>query len=200
MNDNASAERAIFELVRLERFARDQGDWRRLVDSYWQDATITVTWFKGGPADFAEESRKLYERGGRGKHTIDPIWARVNGGRGLVESVGQILIRMPIAGIECDITSWCRFYSRVRLGPRGWRLQTFDGIYVKDRLDPVLLNQSKLELDWALLARLRPSYRFLSYLAHTQPGHTTDQRLPGDDRPDLVRTFYSDAEDWLLAA
>jgi len=61
MNDNASAERAIFELVRLERFARDQGDWRRLVDSYWQDATITVTWFKGGPADFAEESRKLYD-------------------------------------------------------------------------------------------------------------------------------------------
>ena len=107
---------------------------------------------------------------------------------------------MPIAGIECDITSWCRFYSRVRLGPRGWRLQTFDGIYVKDRLDPVLLNQSKLELDWALLARLRPSYRFLSYLAHTQPGHTTDQGLPGDDRPDLVRAFYDDAEDWLLAA
>jgi len=156
MNDNASAERAIFELVRLERFARDQGDWPRLVDSYWQDATITVTWFKGGPADFAEESRKLYERGGRGKHTIDPIWARINGGRGLVESAGQILIRMPIAGIECDITSWCRFYSRVRLGPRGWRLQTFDGIYVKDRLDPVLLNQSKLELDWALLAPAAP--------------------------------------------
>jgi hypothetical protein len=199
MYGHRSEQYDLFELVRLERFARDQGDWSALVDSYWPTAVITTTWFRGSASDFAGESRKLYERGGRGKHTIDPVWARTQGDRALVESLGQILIRMPIAGVECDLTSWCRFFSRVRRGPHGWRLLSFDGIYVKDRLDPVLPNQPHPNLDWELLGRLRASYRFLSYLAHSQPGHSTDQELPGDDRPDLVQKFYREAEDWLSA-
>ena len=82
----------------------------------------------------------------------------------------------------------------MRRGPDGWRLLSFEGSHVKDRLDPVLPNQPNPDLDWELLGRLRVSYRFLTYLSHTRPDHSTDQELPGDDRPDLLQTFYRAAE------
>jgi hypothetical protein len=185
----------IAELARRERFARDTADWDTLEDCFWPDALIRTTWFKGSAADFIAGSRKMRAGGMISKHEISPAVIRIVGDRALVESNGQIIVRMMFKGVECDAHSWTRFFSRVQRKDGVWRLQSWDSIYVKDRLDPV---------DWAAppvidrekLAQCRPAYRHFHYTIIEDGGHCNDD-LPGDDRPELVREFYSDAERWL---
>ena len=189
-------EQAIFALVKRERLARDTGRWDELAGCYWPQATVRVTWFTGSPRDFADASRRQYESGkGQGIHIISPVWARIDGDRALVESLGTILTRTEFEGVLVDVTTWCRFFSRVRRGEAGWLLESFDGIYMKDRIDPVN-PAARLELEPARLAAGRASYRHQAYLADFH-GYPRNNELPGDDRRDLVAAFYAQAETWL---
>jgi hypothetical protein len=189
-------ERELFALVSRERLARDTADWDTLADLYWPDSTVRVTWFEGSAAQFIEVSRDQAQRGrGRGIHVITPVRSEVDGDRALVESRGQILIRPRLDGVECDVTSWCRFFSRVERREGVWRLVTFDSIYGKDRIDTVLPGVA-LELDAGVLGAGRASYRHLRYL-NLQAGYTVSDDLPGDDLPETVAGFYADAAEWL---
>jgi hypothetical protein len=184
-------ERELFDLVKRERLARDTGDLGTLAALYWADSVVHVTWFEGSIGEFIEVSRDQHQRGrGRGIHLINPVWSEVEGGRAVVESQGQIHIRPRVSDIECDVVSWCRFFSRLERRDGQWRLRTFDSIYGKDRIDPVLPDAA-LHLDAELLTAARPSYRHLTYL-NRQAGYTVPEDLPGDDRPDLVEAFYAE--------
>lgn len=59
----------IYELVRLERFWRDQREWRRLADMYVAESQVCTTWFLGTGQEFAEASRELYENAARAPST-----------------------------------------------------------------------------------------------------------------------------------
>ncbi|HEX4033576.1 MAG TPA: nuclear transport factor 2 family protein [Solirubrobacteraceae bacterium] len=199
MDEHALAElldrEAIFELVKLERHWRDQGDWEKLAAAYVEDSWIRTTWFEGNGRDFAEASRVMAERGRHSKHPISPIWARVNGDRGLVESNAEIQNRGVIEGIEIDTVQFCRFFSRVRRTDAGWRLVSFEGIYTKDTITATNPADS-LPLDWDALRELRPSYRVWAYLMMLR-GYEVSQEKIGDDRPDLLSEFYANADHWL---
>lgn len=191
-------EREIFSIVKRERMARDTASWAELESLYWSDSRVRVTWFEGTIAEFIAMSTERGKRNGTGVHAINPVRLRVNGDRALVESQGQILIRPRIDGVECDVTSWCRFFSRVERREGEWRLSTFDSIYVKDRIDPVAPD-AVLLLESAILAEGRRSYRHLTYL-NLKSGYQVPDDLPGDDRPELVEALYAEAERWLRAA
>jgi hypothetical protein len=192
-------EQEIFRLVRRERLARDTGRWDELAGCYVADSTVRVTWFTGTAVDFAAASRAQYETGkGQGIHIISPVWAKVNGVRALVESLGTILTRVEFDGVLVDVTTWTRFFSRVRREDGRWLLVTFDGIYMKDRIDPVD-PEGTLHLDPARLAAGRASYRHQAYMADFH-GYPRNNELPGDDRRDLVQAFYDEAEAWLAGA
>ncbi|MDR1236837.1 MAG: nuclear transport factor 2 family protein [Propionibacteriaceae bacterium] len=188
-------ESELFSIVRQERLARDRGDWDTLESLYWPDATVQVTWFAGTSAEFVAMSRAR-ARVGNGMHSIDPARCVVSGNRALVESPGQILLRPRLHGVECDLTSWCRFFATLERRAGQWRMASFDSIYVKDRIDPVAAPLPALDAD--LLAQGRPSYRHLAYL-NRQSGYTVPDDLPGVDRPDLVAACYADAEAWVAA-
>ena len=190
-------EHDLFALVQQERFARDLGDWETLGNSYWSDSLVRVTWFEGTADEFVKVSAERKARGGGGFHTLTPVKATVHGDRATVESRGQILIRPRVDGVEVDVTSWCRFFSRIERRNGEWRLVTFDSIYVKDRMDPVLPGES-LQLDPSILGSARRSYRYLTYL-NRKGGYPVSDELPGDDRPELVAQFYADAESWMRA-
>ncbi len=194
---DADTERELFALVAQERLARDTRDWDLLSASYWPDSVVRVTWFTGTAAEFVEASRERAKRGG-GFHVITPVRAAVNGDRAVVESRGEIHIRPRLHDVQCDVVSWGRFYSRAERRGGVWRLLTFDSIYGKDRVDPVD-PAAKLELDAAILASARDSYRHLSYL-NLHAGYPVPDDLPGDDRPDLTGAFITDAQQWLQAA
>ena len=98
-------------------------------------------------------------------------------------------------GVECDAVNWCRFFSRAERRDGQWRLLTFDAIYGKDRIDPVLPD-ADLRIDPGELAAARASYRYFTYL-NQRSGHAVPDDLPGDDRPDLVEHFHAEARAWL---
>jgi SnoaL-like domain len=186
---------AIFELVRLERFWRDKGDWDRLAEAYVEDSWVRTTWFEGTGREFAEASRVMAERGRHSRHPIVPIWARIAGDRALVESSAEIQNRGLLDGVEVDTVQYCRFFSRVRRTGAGWRLVSFEGIYTKDTITPVNPGET-VALDWDVLGTLRPSYRIWAYMMGLR-GYQVSQEKIGDDRPDLLRAFYAHAEHWL---
>jgi SnoaL-like domain len=186
----------IHELVRLERFWRDQREWAKLADCYVEDSQVCTTWFLGTGREFAAASQEMFEkRGSRGKHMIWPAHVRINGDRAISESPGTIYSRSVFGGVEVDMMNYARFHSLVVRTERGWRLKTFTGIYQKDTLTAVNPTE-KLPVDWEEIKRFRPDYRFLCYTM-MQRGYQVSQELPGDARLDIVQAFYAKADRWL---
>ena len=188
---------AICDLLRLERFWRDQGEWQKLADCYMEDARVRTTWFEGTAADFVGSSREMAQRGRHSKHMITPTDVRIRGDRALAESLGEIHNRSTLDGVEVDMVMYCRFFSRLRRTGAGWRLASFEGIYQRDTIQPVNPGD-RLALDWEALRRFRPSYRIWSY-ALSRQGYDVPQDRIGDDRTDLLRSFYQAEERWLDA-
>ena len=188
-------KQAIAELVRLERFWRDSGNWEKLAACYTEDSRVKTTWFEGTGQEFTDASQLMAERGRQGTHPITPVRIQVNGDRALVESMAEIHTRWTIDGVELNLVMECRFFSRVRRTPDGWRLVTFDGIYHYDTITPVNPADT-LPVDWVELRGLRPSYRSLAW-ALGKSGYPVGPDELGDDRPDLLEPFYRAAEDWL---
>ncbi|HEX4112938.1 MAG TPA: nuclear transport factor 2 family protein [Stellaceae bacterium] len=186
----------IYELVRLERFWRDQREWQRLADCYIAESQVCTTWFLGTGRQFAEASRVLYEqRGSRAKHMIWPAYCRVNGDRAICESPGTIYSRNLFGGVEVDMMNHARFHSLLVRTREGWRLKSFMGIYMKDTMTAVN-PEEKLPVDWNEIKKFRPDYRFLCY-SMMQRGYTVSQELPGDARPDITQAYYVKADRWL---
>jgi SnoaL-like domain len=192
---DAALELGLFSLVKRERLARDTGDFETLESLYWPESLVRVTWFEGTISEFIEVSRERQRGRGSGFHVINPVWSEVDGDRALVESQGEIHVRPHIDGVECDVVSWGRFFSRVERRGVEWRLLTFDSIYKKDRIDPVSPG-AVLHLDHERLASARSSYRHLTYL-NRDAAYTVPDDLPGDDQPELVEAFYRKARGWL---
>lgn len=186
---------SIFDLVRLERFWRDQCEWERLLAAYTEPSLVRVSWFEGSAREFVEGSRKMHERGGHSRHVILPTYLRTEGDRAVSESVGQVHIRSKLEGIEYDLIAYCRFLSRVVRTAGGWRFSTFEAIYDHDVIAPVNPSE-RLAIDTKKLGAMRPSYRFLAYTL-ASGGYQVNSELPGDDRPELVKPLYQAADRWL---
>lgn len=188
----------LFALARAERLARDTNDWEGLAAAYWPGSRVRVTWFDGSIEEFVDASRASMHPGRvRGFHSIAPERAELSesGDRALVESRGQVLLRPTVEGVECDLTSWCRFVAGLERRDGEWRMAWFDNIYVKDRIDPTGPG-ARVEVDAELLASARVSYRWLTY-TNERRGIRVPDDLPGDDRDDLVEALWSDARRWL---
>lgn len=186
---------AIFDVIRLERFWRDQKEWDQLLDCFTEDATVCTTWYDGSAKGFVEASIDMAKRGTGAKHLIFPTYVKINGDRAIAESMGEIHIRTSVDGVEADLNQYCRFFSRLRRTDAGWKLASFEGIYQRDTLKPVNSSQA-LPVDWDAIAKLRPTYRFLNYVLSQGGWEIPDTRI-ADDRPDLVQAFYRAAEEWL---
>ncbi|WP_298283575.1 nuclear transport factor 2 family protein [Novosphingobium sp.] len=185
----------LFDLVREERFARDHEQWERLKACYTADSRVRVTWFTGTGAAFADASVAQVRGPSTGRHLMFPMDARIEKDRAVVESDAMIQVRMTKDEVEFDLETCCRFLSWARRTAEGWRLVTFDCIYLKDTLrtlDP----EVQLPIDWQDIAKRRPSYRFLDWLLGAS-GYPIDQNLAGIDRPETVAALYAEAEDWL---
>ncbi len=187
----------IFDLVRVERFYRDQRDWGGLLACYVPGAPVRTTWFDGRIEDFVDASRRKMSGPGASaaKHWIFPTALQINGDRALVESPATIFDRLIFDAVEFDSFQYCRFVSRLVRSAAGWRLASFEGIYQRDHLRSV--NPAEpLPVDWNVIATLRPSYKFLAY-TQLRRGYKVDAELLGDDRPDLLAAFYARERRWL---
>jgi hypothetical protein len=130
-----------------------------------------------------------------GAHWIFPTKLKMNKPRATCESPALIFDRLTFEGVEFDFFAYVRFFSKAQLTDDGWRLASFEGIYGRDHLLPVNPND-KLPVDWDKIATLRKSYRHMGYTQDYR-GYYLNPELIGDDRPDLLKAFYDEADHWL---
>ena len=186
----------LFDLVRRERFARDQRRFDVMSACFHRDAYIRTSWYDGHGGDaYVEATRKWMGTTGNSKHWVFPAFAQVNGDRATVESPATIFNRAMLDGVEVDFHVFCRFYSRAGREDGLWKLLSFEVLFERDEMRPVNPSQA-LPVDWEVLSTMRPSYRFLAYIQHSR-GVEVNPDLLGDDRPEALEAFHRGEERWL---
>jgi hypothetical protein len=186
----------LFDLVKRERFARDQRRFDVMADCFHENAWVRTTWYDGiGGQAYVDATSQSMRNSRGGKHWVFPAFAQINGDRATVESPAKIFGRREFGGIEADIHTYCRFYSRAVRQNGTWKLLTFHVLFEWDELRPAIPGQVP-ELDHELLASLRPTYRYLGY-AQVKRGVNLNHNLLGDDRWDDLVAFHKRESDWL---
>ena len=186
----------LFDLVRRERFARDQRRFDVMSAAFHRDAYIRTSWYDGhGGEAYVEATRKWMSTTGNGKHWVFPAYAEVNGDRATVESPAMIFNRAQLEGVEVDFHVFCRFFSRAVREDGTWKLLSFHVFFERDVMKPVNPSET-LPIDWSVLATMRPSYKFLAYIQH-QRGVKVNPDLLGDDQPERLSAFHEGEARWL---
>lgn len=202
-SDDTTDRQAIFDLVTRERFCRDQRRFDLMAECFHENAWVRTTWYDGlGGQAYVDSTRELIgetnTRDFSGKHWVFPAFARIEGDRGLVESPAKIFSRYDIDGVEADLHSYCRFFSRTIREEGRWKILSFHVLFEWDELRPVMPGQIP-DLDVDLLSTMRPSYRFLGYM-QTKNGVKLNHDLLGDDRWDDLVAFHRGEDEWLGGA
>jgi hypothetical protein len=189
----------LFDLVRRERFARDQRRFDVMRACFHDDAHVRTSWYDGrGGEAYVEATRKWMASAGNSKHWVFPAYARIAGDRATVESPAMIFNRARLEGVEIDFHVFCRFFSRAVREDGAWKLLSFEVLFERDIMRTVNPADT-LPIDWSVLETMRPSYRFLAYMQVSR-GVKVNHDLLGDDRPDDLAAFHSGEERWLAGA
>ncbi|AWB92417.1 nuclear transport factor 2 family protein [Aeromicrobium chenweiae] len=186
---------AVAELVLRERQSRDRGWWDRWTQCFAEESVVDMSWFTGSGAEFVRQTRRRSADGVWGRHRLSPPAVQVDGSRAWAELPLAIEFRVMAGGAEADLVSYCRSqYRAEHIGGR-WQIRRITSIYERDSLTPAVPGTT-LDLDPALFAAHRPSYRCLAwYLERT--GSTISADLLGDDRPEDVARQYEAEAAWL---
>lgn len=186
----------LFDLVKRERFARDQKLFDVMRACFTDDAYVRTSWYDGhGGQAYVDATRKWMGNRSTGKHWVFPAYAKINGDRATVESPAKIFTRSTLNGTEVDIHVYSRFFSRAVRQDGNWKLSTFHVFFERDELRPVVAGETP-NLDPQILSAMRPSYRFLGYMQTTR-GVKVNPNLLGDDRPDELAAFLKGEDAWL---
>lgn len=186
----------IGEVVHAWALARDTGNWAGLRAAFHRDGQMTATWFSGTVDEFVARSKAAWERGARVGHFMSGSVVRLNGRKALARSKFVLHTRYAVDGVDVDVTCYGWFLDRFVKDADRWYILRRNGVYEKDRLEPVRPGDV-LRLDEALLAGLPEGYRYLGY-TQAKAGMTVDRGLPTPRSPAL-ETLVRDAEDWLAS-
>jgi hypothetical protein len=190
---------ALFDLVRRERFARDQRRFDVMSQCFHQNAYVRTSWYDGTGGDaYVAATQKWMSKTGNSKHWVFPAFAQINGDRATVESPAKIFNRAKLGGTDIDFEVFCRFFSRAVRENGDWKILSFEVLFERDIMAPVYAGDP-LPIDRPLLDTMRPSYKFLSYIQHSR-GINVNQNLLGDDRPDALDAFHAGENLWLAGA
>jgi hypothetical protein len=99
-----------------------------------------------------------------------------------------------VHGVEVDVTNHGRTFDRFVRVDGHWKIKQRNGIYERDRMDPVDPSQT-LQLDAAELARYPEGYRFLAYL-QAGAGERINPDLPTVGSASLAK-LYAEGRAWL---
>lgn len=156
---------------------RDSGDWARFKTVWHEDARMHSTWFRGSAQDFIAHARQSWGRGGISCHFLGGSSIEIRGLRAIAQTKKRIDTRHRLEGVACDIVCTGRFYQFFEKREGRWAIALHQGIYEKDRIDPVEPGTT-LSLDRALLMRFPEGYRHLAYV-QSKAGLEVKADLPG---------------------
>lgn len=139
--DQMLAEYEVRRVRQVWAFARDHGEWDTMRSCFHPDATVCVAWYSGPVSTFLERTiamaaeRRPEESS---KHWFGNARVSVKGDRAILETDAMVLNRSYFDGHLFDFTIYLRLYDRLERRQRAWRILRMEGIYDKDRLDPVI--------------------------------------------------------------
>ena len=185
---------AITQLILRERESRDTGKWDVMRDCFHPDSIVRISWFNGSGPDFVTGSIDMAKRGMLAKHRLAPILVTLSRDRAVASLTAIIDIPRKIDGVDLILSAHGRFIYRAERRNGVWRIFSFECIYMRDELTPVVLGQT-VSIDPAEMAAFRPSYRNLAWCL-MKTGYEVDQDLPGEDRPETVEALMHEVEGW----
>jgi ketosteroid isomerase-like protein len=178
---------------------RDCGDWARLRTTYTPDATMVTSWFDGTATAFIDSSEKMFATAsGRlaTYHLIGASSIEVRGDRGTAETRMSVLIRLPVHGIDSDVTAIGRFHDQLLKTEMRWQIQRRVAVFDKDSLHPVDPSVT-LRLDQTQLTQYPEAYRFCCY-ALASRGLKINTNLPAPNAFSM-NSLYAESRAWLLS-
>jgi len=194
MPSHAMDRQTIREIIENWAIWRDSGDWERFRFLWHDDGVMAATMFQGSVDAFIDQARRSHERGVTAQHILGGTSVDVNGDRAVAQTRATIGQRAPVHDVLCDVVCTLRFYDLYEKRGGRWGLVRRQGIYEKDRLDPVD-NSQTVSLDPELLSRFPSGYRHLAYL-QTSAGFTVKPDMPGPTGPE-VDALYATGAAWL---
>jgi hypothetical protein len=194
MSNDAMERQAIREIIENWAIWRDSADWDRFRSLWHDDGVMVATMFQGSVDEFIDRARKSHERGVTAQHILGGTSVDVAGDRAVAQTRATIGQRAPVHDVICDVVCTVRFYDLFEKREGRWGMVRRQGIYEKDRLDPVDTSQT-VKLDPEILARFPDGYRHLAYL-QTGAGFTVKTDMPGLNGPE-VEALYASGAAWL---
>lgn len=185
----------ITQLIVRERDSRDMGFWNRMLDCFHPDALIDISWIRGNAKEFVEGSKDMAARGMKATHRLGPILVTLNEDRAVATLGGIIEIPTELEAKQFILSAYSQFLYKVERRHGEWKLGSFEAIYQRDELTPVVMGDT-VRMPQELFERFRPSYRNLSWSLHLK-GYEVNMGLPGTDRPETVREIYERLYGWL---
>jgi hypothetical protein len=153
-----------------------------------------ATWFQGPALEFIKANQDGWRRGVRIYHSLGGTSIDVQGDRAIAQTKATVTQRADVDGVECDVTCTCRFYDFLEQQSGRWGIVLRQGVYDKDRIDPVAPDAA-LHLDRELLDAFPRGYRHLAYL-QTRIGYTVKKDMPQSEGPEL-EALYQSGSLWL---
>jgi len=202
---NGSAEdivnkQNVRELIEFDRYCRDYSLFEQERSCWWDDGEVFATWFKGPIDEFIKHSGA--ESKTPSNHKINNTLVWLNGDRAVAECLCMIAFRTELGGELVDLHSWCRLHFRAEKREGRWGLLYFEGIYEKDRIDPVF-SDNRWEAPKAELTQFRPinwnmCYRLTRFNADAHGGGLKNSdSWCGADKPETVQRLYEESSRWL---
>ena len=194
MANEAAERQTIREIIENWAIWRDTGDWDRFRSLWHDDGVMVATVFQGSVDEFINQARRSHERGVTAQHILGGTSVDVNGDRAVAQTRATIGQRAPVHDVVCDVVCTIRFYDLFEKRGDRWGLVRRQGIYEKDRLDPVDTSQT-VSLEPEILAQFPSGYCHLAYL-QTKAGFTVKTDMPGLTGPE-VDALYATGTAWL---
>ena len=194
MPNEAAERQAIREIIENWAIWRDTSDWKRFRTLWHDNGVMVATVFQGPVDEFIDRARQAYARGVTAQHILGGTAVDVNGHRAVAQTRATIGQRAPVHDVLCDVVCTIRFYDLFEKRDGRWGLVRRQGIYEKDRLDPVDPSQT-VALEPEILDRFPSGYCHLAYL-QTTAGFTVKPDMPGLTGPE-VDALYASGAAWL---
>jgi hypothetical protein len=190
------------ELVEFDRYCRDYGLFPQERACWFDDGEVYATWFKGPIDQFIANSSRKDKAPTHHKIYNTMVW--LNGKKAIAECICTILFRVKLGEEPVDLQVWSRLHFRAEKRDGIWGLVYFEGIYEKDRLDPVFLD-SQFVIPREELMKFRPCnwnqcYRLARYSADAFGGGLKNaDEWAGADKPETIQRLYSASSEWFFS-
>ncbi len=186
---------AVTQVILHERQGRDRGWWDQMLQAYWPDSTVHLSWYDGDGPGFVAGSRALTERGLTTLHSMFAPVVHVRGAKAYVEASTAVRAPLVVDGVRGNLVSYTRLNYRLERRDGEWRILSLEPVYEDTTLTPSIPGQ-RIDIPAEDLAQFRRSYAILAWeLARN--GRTMSEGLLGDDEPEPVAAFYAATWEWL---